>query len=133
VDQQSEAPQWLALGSKEDLVLSFGALDQAEVALTDERLVVAVAGRIRLDCQFSDIRRIQLDVEQGLPATVVVVPARPSVDPQLLRVPLDELDHASRAVGFVGARMGPFGPRGVRRGRVDGVDARDGNTGSIPS
>ena len=88
-------------------MLTFRALDQIDVALTDERLVVAVADRVRLDCPFSDVMRIQLDVEQGLPATVVVIPAHPGVDPQLMRVPPEALERASRAVGFVGARIAP--------------------------
>ena len=116
MDEPSEPPHWLELRATEDLVLSFAGLDQADVALTDERLLVAVAGRVRVDCPFSDIRRIQLDVEQGLPATLVVVPADASIDPQLIRVPLDELDRASRAVGFVGARLRPPTPTELHLG-----------------
>jgi hypothetical protein len=86
-------------------VLRFAALDETEVVVTDVRLMVLVRGRIRLDCRHAAIRRIQLDVEQTLPATFVVVPANPIDEAQLVRIPDDALELAARTVAFIGVRL----------------------------
>jgi len=51
------------------------------------------------------IRRIQLDFEQGRPAALAVVPATLRHDPQLINVLPAAFDDALRAVGYIGHRL----------------------------
>ena len=74
-------------------------------ALTSHRVIVASEQRTALDVPISAIRRIQLDVEVGRPATLVLVPHEPEHHPQVLAVPHDELEATTRAVYMLGARL----------------------------
>jgi hypothetical protein len=51
---------------------------EATLALTDRRMVVASPYRTALDLPIDAIRRVQLDVERGRPATLVLVPQAPA-------------------------------------------------------
>jgi hypothetical protein len=78
----------------------------AVVAVTNRRLLVAYSERqVALDAPFSAVRRIQLDVERGRPATMVIVPDRPGDRPQVLAIPNEHLTEAARAVAYVGMRL----------------------------
>ena len=79
------------------------------LAITDRRLVVASPYGTPLDLPIEGIRRIQLDVEVGRPAIIVVVPHDPGHAPQVLNVPNDELGAVTRAVHFVGSRLASLG------------------------
>jgi len=80
--------------------------DEAVLAVTDRRMVVASPPhRTVLDLPIEAIRRVQFDVERGRPATLVVVPHEPEHQPQVLSVPLEELEAAARAVYVIGYRL----------------------------
>jgi len=77
----------------------------AVVALTDRRIIVRADGRTLMSLPVDGIRRIQLDVERGRPATLVLVPQLPVHEPQLLTIPIVDLDVAGRLVTAVGRRL----------------------------
>jgi hypothetical protein len=77
----------------------------AIVAITDRRLVAAGDDRTVMDLPVSSIRRIELDVERGRPATLVLVPHDPVHEPQVLTVPHEELEPVSRLVFLIGDRL----------------------------
>jgi hypothetical protein len=58
----------------------------AHVVVTDRRVAVASDARLLLDVPIENLRRIQFDIERKRPATLVVVPERPSDEPQVLAV-----------------------------------------------
>lgn len=75
------------------------------VAITDRRMVIGDEHRVAMDLPVEALRRIQFDVERGRPATLVLVPQEPHHEPQVLAVPLEELEAVARAVYLVGARL----------------------------
>jgi hypothetical protein len=77
----------------------------AVVAVTDRRMVIGTEHRVAMDLPLDALRRIQFDVERGRPATLVLVPHSPYHEPQVLAVPLEELEAVSRAVYLVGAHL----------------------------
>jgi hypothetical protein len=79
--------------------------EEAVLAVTDRRMVVASEDRTALDLPIEAIRRIQFDVERGRPAALVVVPHEPEYQPQVLSVPREQLEAAARAVYLVGYRL----------------------------
>ncbi len=107
MEQRSDA---LPFRLADDERLEIAAGTQPEVfAVTDRRLVVASEQRTVLDLPLEAIRRIQLDVEVGRPATLVVVPHEPQHAPAVLVVPHDELEAATRAVYILGHRLQSVG------------------------
>ncbi len=82
----------------------------ALMGLTDrDRLIVATDEGVALDVPIAAIRRIQLDVESGRPATLVIVPHQPSDEPQVLAVPHEELADVLRAVNIIGLKLQEVG------------------------
>ena len=79
------------------------------MAVTDRRLLVASEYRTALDLPIEALRRIQLDVEVGRPATIVFVPHDPRHAPEVLAVPVEELEAVTRAVHIVGRRLASLG------------------------
>jgi hypothetical protein len=79
--------------------------ERALVVVTDRRLIVKEAERYALDLPIEDIRRIELSVERGRPATLMVVPRSSQHDPQVLSVSRDQLEAVSRMVHIVGDRL----------------------------
>ncbi len=75
------------------------------IAITDRRLVVASEQHTALDLPLESIRRVELDVESGRPATLVLVPHEPQHAPAVLVVPHEELEAATRAVYLVANRL----------------------------
>lgn len=78
----------------------------AMLVVTDRRVVVTEQSRILLDCPFTEVRRVQLDVEREQPASLVIVPETVKHEAQVLRVPGDDLELAGRAVALIGLRLG---------------------------
>jgi hypothetical protein len=76
------------------------------VAVTDRRLIVIAERAVRLDIAFDRLRRVEFDIEQAQPATLVIVPASPASIPQVLLIPRDQYDAAAQAVAMVGSRLG---------------------------
>jgi hypothetical protein len=77
----------------------------AELRVTDRRLLVTSEDRLRLDIGYGDLRRIQFDLEAGRPATMVIVPQRPSDEAQVLTIPFESLHRAAEILAFVGERL----------------------------
>ena len=75
------------------------------LAVTDRRVVVASEHRTALDLPVPAIRRIQLDIEVGRPATLVIVPHHPRHAPQVLAVPHEELEAVTRAAYILGEQL----------------------------
>ena len=81
-------------------------IEEGLVAVTNRRVIVRAAERVALDVRIEEVRRIQLDVERGRPATMVVVPHSPDHAPQVLSVPVERLEAVSRMVALIGQRLG---------------------------
>jgi len=80
--------------------------EDASILITDRRVLVIHGRAITMNCPISRLRRIQLDVERGVPATMAIVPEDLTVVPQILRLADSSLVTAAAAVGLVGARLG---------------------------
>jgi hypothetical protein len=76
-----------------------------ELRVTDRRLLVTSGGHVRLDIGYEALRRIQFDVEAAHPATLVIVPQRPTDEPQVLTIPRESLHQAAEMLAFVGERL----------------------------
>jgi hypothetical protein len=105
MDDSSDLIRHLDLESDE-AVLVVTTTERALVAVTDRRLIVRDAVRVALDLPIEGIRRVELDVERGRPATLAVVPHSPWQEPQVLVVPIERLDLVARMIAIVGQRLG---------------------------
>ena len=83
---------------------------EAVLAVTDRRLVVAAPERIALAVPFSDLRRIQFDIEKDRPATLVVVPEDPWHEPQVLSIAPDDYRATAEALVVVGTKLAEINP-----------------------
>ena len=79
--------------------------DEALLAVSDRRLIVASADRITLAVPFERLRRIQFDIERDRPATLVLVPDLPQDPPQVLSVPPEEYGAIGQALAAIGVRL----------------------------
>jgi len=55
--------------------------------------------------RFPRLRRIQFDIERDRPATLVVVPESPEVEPQVLAIPAEEYPAVADALVQIGLRL----------------------------
>jgi hypothetical protein len=78
------------------------ALD-AVIAVTSHRLIVTEGRRAVLDIPFSNLRRIQFDVERGRDATMVIVPDRD--EPRVVAVPISKLTETANVLAIIGERL----------------------------
>jgi hypothetical protein len=78
---------------------------EAELRVTDRRILVTESGAVRLDIAYEGLRRIQFDLEAERPAALVIVPHHPSDVPQVLSVPREQLHVAAELLAFVGERL----------------------------
>jgi hypothetical protein len=65
------------------------------IAVSDRRLLIAASERLALSLPYSELRRIQFDIERGRPAALAFVPELPHHEPVMLTIPPEEY----RAVG----------------------------------
>lgn len=79
--------------------------DGARLVVTDQRLLVATQDRLLLDVPIAGLRRLQLDIERGRPASLGIVPESVAHLPQILTVLPHAYDDVARAVAFVGHRL----------------------------
>jgi hypothetical protein len=110
-EQRKEEPEPIPLRllePDEKLEVAARARD-AVLAVTDRRLIVADEERIALEVPFTDIRRIQFDIERTRPATLVIVPENAAHQPQVLAIPPEEYDRAATALALVGRRLASQG------------------------
>jgi hypothetical protein len=77
----------------------------ALLALTEQRLLVAEGQRLALSLGFEELRRIEFDVERNRPATLIIVPDKPSAEPVALSIPPEEIPAASKAIAVIGRRL----------------------------
>ena len=85
-----------------------------------EGRAVALDERVALDIPIENLGRIQFDVEADCPATLVLLPERPSDQPHALPVAPEHYDEVARA-------------RGERRGGLrEGLGSQGGCSG-VPS
>jgi hypothetical protein len=75
------------------------------IAVTKERLVVAEGDSPVLDIPFSELRRIQFDIERGRPATLVIVPEHITNWPRVVGIPIETLREAAFVLARVGERL----------------------------
>jgi hypothetical protein len=83
--------------------------DDGAIAVTHRRVVIRRGTRVALDAPVEGLRRIQFDVERNRPATMVIVPNEPGRAPQVLAIPVDQLDGAARLMAIVGRRLSRVG------------------------
>ncbi len=89
---------------------------EATIAVTDQRVLVDVRGRLRLNVEIRDLRRIEFDLDRTGPATVVIVPDDPRQEPQVLAIPFREVPRV------VPSSRGPERP--LRSAALNGVQPR---------
>jgi hypothetical protein len=75
------------------------------IAVTNHRLIVTEGRRTVLDIPFSDLRRIQFDVERGRDATLVIVPEHVSNEPRVVVVPIPKLRESAHVLAVIGERL----------------------------
>ena len=104
-DLEAPDPEILHLlqpGERVELAIATTA---AELRVTDRRILVTAGGQVRLDIPYENLRRIQFDIEALRPATLVIVPHRPSDEPQVLAIPRESLHRAAELLAFVAERL----------------------------
>lgn len=75
------------------------------VIVTDRRLVITADDHVLLDVLIEELRRIQFDIERHRPATLVIVPERPSDEPQVLAVQPADYEVVADALVVIGRRF----------------------------
>ncbi len=75
------------------------------LVLTDRRVVIADDREITLDFPYQRLRRVELNVERGRPATLVLVPVSPDHKPHVLSIPNEELQSVAAAIALIGERL----------------------------
>jgi hypothetical protein len=75
------------------------------IAITNRRLAVLDAERIALAVDIGLVRRVQFDIEKSRPATLVIVPEKPSDAPQVLAVPAEDYEFVADALVVIGRRL----------------------------
>ena len=76
--------------------------NDAVLALTDRRIVVAAPSRVALSIPVEGLRRVQFDIERSRPATLVLVPEDASYEAQVLSIAPAEYRAASEAMIAMG-------------------------------
>jgi hypothetical protein len=78
---------------------------EGTVALTDRRLAVVDDERVALAVPVQDIRRLQFDIEKARPATLVIVPERPTDLPQSLSIAPEHYAETATLLVTIGHRL----------------------------
>ena len=79
------------------------AVTRAAVILaTQRRLAILMQERVALDIPFERLRRVQFDIERERAATLVIVPERPTDEPQVLMVHADEYAPVANVLVHIG-------------------------------
>jgi hypothetical protein len=88
-----------------EIVESQAQANGAVIAVTAQRLVVAEGDKAVLDIPFSEVRRIQFDIERGRDATLVIVPEHISNWPRVVSVPVPNLLESALVLARIGERI----------------------------
>lgn len=75
------------------------------VVVTTRRLAIGSKDRLALDVPLANVRRIQFDIERTRPATLVIVPERPTDEPQVLTVRPTDYRGVADALVVIGQRL----------------------------
>jgi hypothetical protein len=89
----------------DEAIATHARAEEAHLAVSDRRLIVASTDRITLAVPFERLRRIEFDIERDRPATLVLVPEYPQDPPQVLSVPPDEYGSVAQALVAIGVRL----------------------------
>ena len=89
----------------DEAVATHARTEDAHLAVSDRRLIVAHGDRVTLAVPFERLRRIQFDIERDRPATLVLVPEFPQDRPQVLSVPPEEYGAVAQALAAIGLRL----------------------------
>ena len=103
-DREIDA-QILKILDPDEVIQARAVALNAEIAVTDRRIVVSEYQRVALNVAIDAIRRIQFDVERNRPASLVIVPESPRDTPQVLAIPNRELQAACAALTLIGSRL----------------------------
>jgi hypothetical protein len=95
----------LRLVGPDEAIESRAKIGDAEVVVTNHRLLVASTDRTMLNVPIDGLRRIQFDIERQRPATLVIVPDAPGDEPQVLAVSPEHYREAADALVIVGERL----------------------------
>ena len=90
---------------QDEEVAALARAEEAHLAVSDRRLIVAGSDRITLAVPFQRLRRVQFDIERERPATLVLVPEFPQDRPQVLSVPPEEYAAVAQALAVIGLRL----------------------------
>jgi hypothetical protein len=104
MDDPKDEPILRILQPDEELQAIANAAE-ARLLVTNRRFAVAVDDRITLDIAIDQLRRIQFDIEKSRPATLVLVPERPSDPPQVLSVPKEHYHEVADALAVIGGMI----------------------------
>jgi hypothetical protein len=102
--QMDDHPLRQALDPDEEIHVEAPAGDQI-VIVTSRRLAIGSRERLALDVPIDNLRRIQFDIERDRPATLVVVPERPTDEPQVLTVRPTDYRGVADALVVIGQRL----------------------------
>ncbi len=86
-------------------ILAQTSADGHDLVVTSQFLRVGADQHVRLDVPIGNVRRIQFDIERDRPATLVIVPDRPSDEPQVISVPPNDYLGVSHALAVLGLEM----------------------------
>jgi hypothetical protein len=75
------------------------------LAVTTKRFIVVEDDRTIMDVPFNGLRRIQLDIERGRTATLVLVPEQLGDEPRVLNIPVPKLRETVVALARLGERL----------------------------
>jgi hypothetical protein len=93
-----------ALDADEEIHVEAPAGDHV-IVVTNRRLAIGSRDRLALNVPIENLRRIQFDIERDRPATLVVVPVRPSDEPQVLAVRPEDYRGVADALVVIGRRL----------------------------
>jgi hypothetical protein len=88
-----------------EVVESQAVANGAVIAVTRERVVVVEGEKTVLDIPFSELRRIQFDIERGRDATIVIVPEHINNWPRVVSIPVPRLTESALVLARIGERM----------------------------
>jgi len=103
-DNTNDHPVLRIVGENEE-IHGRARIGEAEVVVTDQRLLVGNLERLLMDIPIAGLRRIQFDIERKRPATLVIVPEEAEHEPQVLPVPPRYYREVADALVLVGRRL----------------------------
>lgn len=120
-DQDSGSYLLAALDPDEAIRVRARTVD-GMIAISDRRVLVEASRRLALSLPFTELRRIQFDIERGRPAALAFVPELPQYEPILLSIPPEEYRAVGEALIAIAERL--FQAERVEQGTTGAVPAR---------